>query len=151
MSTRQTVKKEPEVDDDNVSMRSMSVDRSVKSMSPAVVARSRHETSSSRHSRRRSSRSPARRDGGRHTRSSRRDRNRRDHHERSSRESRTSSRRKDNKEKCRDYEGKKSGRFEILVFLFEYICNCTINLIFSLVKICLIQFLLNECQFNVLL
>merc|ERR1712226_63456 len=76
MSTRQSVRKEAEVDqDDNVSMRSVSVDRSVKSMSPAV--RTRHETRHS--SRRRSSRSPAR-SGGRHTRSSRRDRPRREHH-----------------------------------------------------------------------
>ena len=96
---RQNVKDENDckygVTPDDVSMRSASQDRSVKSMSPAVKARHAHT------SRRKSPRSPSR---SRHSRSSRRDRSRRDHHDRS-REHR-SSRRRDNKEKCRDYEGK---------------------------------------------
>ena len=79
---------------DDVSMRGVSQDRSMKSMSPALPRNSKHGHSS----RRRSSRSPNR--SSRHSRSSRR--SRREHRDRS-RERRGTRRRE--KEKCRDYEG----------------------------------------------
>ena len=81
---------------DDVHMRSLSQDHSVKSTSPAV--KSKHS-----HSRHKSPRSPSRNSSSRHSRSSRRDRSRRDHRDRS--RERRSTRRRENKEKCRDYEG----------------------------------------------
>jgi len=81
-------------DNDDISMRGVSQDRSMKSMSPAI--RSKHHSS-----RRRSSKSPNRSSSNRHPRSSRR--TRRDHRDRS-RDRR--GRRRGDKEKCRDYEEK---------------------------------------------